>query len=171
MWSYLDALRLIKEKGTPSLLPEKVNTICKTTSVYTLKQDNTLSEAFFNLNNLPFYPTHLPMTKTGGYTEERPTVVEGVIDEVLINTLPHDIFRKDLADMSISYITKPVNSKEIVTLDTTIGDLIEILITRHTKPTGILVGNYDQRKREFTMNGIVNYVDLFNYVLRWAQSN
>jgi hypothetical protein len=166
MWSYIDALKLIKEKGNASFLKETVDKVC-TKSVYTLKQDNTLSQAFLNLQQLQFYPTHLPITAEGGFTTCK-THVTGIVDEVLINTLQHDIFGQDLAAMPINYIATPINRHEIVQLDTTIGDLIQILITRYTKPTAILVGDY-QAPNEFKMDGIVNYVDLFNRILEWAK--
>ncbi|MBD1936524.1 CBS domain-containing protein [Microcoleus sp. FACHB-68] len=172
MWSYIDALQLIiemKDRGTDSFLQEKVATIC-TRSVYTLKQDDQLSQALINIENLSFFPTHLPITAAGGLTTGR-TPVSGIVDEALIYTLLHNIFSQALAAMPISYIAKPIQPKEIVKLDTKIGDLIEIFINRLTKPTAILVGDYNKKTKEFEMDGIVNYVDLLNRFLAWSKES
>lgn len=173
MWSYIDALKLIidmKEKGTASLLTEEIGDKVCTKKVYTLKQNDTLSQALLNLQQLSFYPTHLPITEAGDFTAGK-TVVKGIVDEVLINTLEHDIFRQDLAAMPISYIATPIKRQETVKLDTKISDLIQILINRRTKPTAILVGEYNPTTNEFEMDGIVNYVDLFNRILEWAKES
>jgi CBS domain len=173
MWSYIDALSLIiemKDQGTASLLTENVDTKVCTKNVYTLKQDDTLSQALLNLQQLPFYPTHLPVTGAGGFTAGR-TAIKGMVDEVLINTLQHDIFRQDLAAMPIHYIASSIKQQETVKLDTTIGNSIEKWIQRYTKPTAILVGDYNQTTNEFEMDGIVNYVDLFNRVLELSKES
>lgn len=160
MWEYTDALELIKEKGGEIISGKFVSDVCYKGPFETLNENSTLAQVREKLIAPPYY-THIPIKTTDG------SIVTGLVDEILFYTFQHPIFAQCWRDMPLKEIVKKVKKQDIVELNTPIYELIDKFVKKRTKPTAILVGKFEDGK--FDMQGIVNYIDIFNKFIEWVE--
>jgi hypothetical protein len=160
MWSYIDGLKLIQSDKSPEVedfLSKTVNEI-SIKEVVTLNESNTLADASLKFSTLRFFPTHLPLR-----SDEKSNIVKGLVDDIVLSTLTHRIFRS-LGKMPLRVISTPFSIKDTVKPSDSINTLIDVLVKRPQQPITVMVG--EMSERGFLLQGIVNFVDIFSSFLK-----
>ncbi|MCC3439119.1 CBS domain-containing protein [Microcoleus sp. PH2017_05_CCC_O_A] len=155
-FSYVDALRIIRDgTGIGGFLDERTANDVLTSKVITLTKIECLQDAMFTFGGLF---THIPIT-----TVKDGKIVIGIVDDVAAATLEHELLYEDLCDYPLSQMMTKVSDKNTVKPNCSIKTLIGKFVDGHERPTAILVGDYEGE--EFTMTGIISYVDIFKKLL------
>lgn len=159
-FSYVDALRIIRNgTGINGFLGDRTANDVLTSKVVTHTQTDYLQDAIFTLSSGLF--THLPIT-----TVKDGNIVIGIVDDVAVATLEHELLFDDLHDYPVGKMMTKVSQKNTVKLDCEIKTLIGKFVDGYERPTAILVGEYEGQ--EFTMAGIISYVDIFRKLLEFV---
>lgn len=157
-FSYVDALRIIRDgEGIGTFLGQTANNVL-TSKVVTHTQNDCLQDASFTLGGLF---THLPIT-----TVKDGNTVIGIVDDVAVATLEHQLLFQVLCDYPLGQMMTKVSDKNAVDPNCPIRTLIGKFVDGHERPTAILVGNY--QGAQFTMAGIISYVDIFRKLLEFV---
>lgn len=158
-FSYVDALRIIRDGiGIGAFLTERTANDVLTSTVVTLTQTDYLEDAMFTFGGGLF--THIPIT-----TIKDGNIVIGIIDDIAAATLDHELLYEDLHDYPLGQMMTKVSDKNTVKPDCPIKTLISKFVDGHERPTAILVGDYEGE--QFTMTGIISYVDIFRKLLEF----
>ncbi|WP_341733119.1 CBS domain-containing protein [Microcoleus sp. EPA2] len=157
-FSYVDALRIIRDGAIPAFLNDRTANDVLTSKVVTLTQTDYLEDATFTFGGGLF--THIPIT-----TIKNGNIVIGIIDDIAAATLEHELLYEDLHDYPLGQMMTKVSDKNTVKPDCSIKTLIGKFIDGHERPTAILVGEYEGE--QFTMAGIISYVDIFKKLLEF----
>jgi CBS-domain-containing membrane protein len=159
-FSYVDALRIIRDGiGINAFLIEYTANVVLTSKVVTLTQNEYLEDAMYIFDEGLF--THLPVT-----TVKDGNIVVGIVDDVAAATLEHKLLFDDLHDYPLGQMMTKVSDKNTVSPNCPIKTLIGKFVDGHERPTAILVGNY--QGEDFTMAGIISYVDIFRKLLEFV---
>ena len=157
-FSYVDALRIIRDgTGIGGFLDERTANDVLTSKVITLTQIECLQDAMFTFGGLF---THIPIT-----TVKDGKIVIGIVDDVAAATLEHELLYEDLCDYPLGQMMTKVSDKNTVKPNCSIKTLIGKFVDGHERPTAILVGDYEGE--QFTMTGIISYVDIFRKLLEF----
>ena len=157
-FSYVDALRIIRDgTGIGGFLDERTANDVLTSKVITLTQSECLQDAMFTFGGLF---THIPIT-----TVKDGKIVIGIVDDVAAATLEHELLYEDLCDYPLGQMMTKVSDKNTVKPNCSIKTLIGKFVDGHERPTAILVGDYEGE--EFTMTGIISYIDIFRKLLEF----
>ena len=157
-FSYVDALRIIRDgTGLGGFLDERTANDVLTAKVITLTKIECLQDAMFTFGGLF---THIPIT-----TVKDGKIVIGIVDDVAAATLEHELLYEDLCDYPLGQMMTKVSDKNTVKPNCSIKTLIGKFVDGHERPTAILVGDYEGE--EFTMTGIISYVDIFRKLLEF----
>jgi len=157
-FSYVDALRIIRDgTGIGGFLDERTANDVLTSKVITLTQSECLQDAMFTFGGLF---THIPIT-----TVKDGKIVIGIVDDVAAATLEHELLYEDLCDYPLGQMMTKVSDKNTVKPNCSIKTLIGKFVDGHEKPTAILFGDYEGE--QFTMTGIISYVDIFRKLLEF----
>jgi len=158
-FSYVDALRIIRNgTGISAFLGGRTANDVLTSKVVTHTQTDCLQDASFTLGGLF---THLPIT-----TVKDGNTVIGIVDDVAVATLEHQLLFNDLCKYPLGKMMTKVSQKNTVKPDCEIKTLIGKFVDGYERPTAILVGEYEGQ--EFTMAGIISYVDIFRKLLEFV---
>lgn len=159
-FSYVDALRIIRDAiGINAFLLNYEANYVLTSQVITLTQIECLQDAMFTFNGLF---THIPIT-----TVKEGNIVIGIVDDVAVATLEHQLLYEDLCDYPLGKMMTKVSDKNTVEPNCPIKTLIGKFVDGHERPTAILVGDYEGE--QFTMTGIISYVDIFRKLLEFVE--
>ena len=157
-FSYVDALRIIRDgTGIDAFLLKYTANDVLTSKVSTLTKIQCLKDAMHTFNGLF---THIPIT-----TVENGNIVIGIVDDVAVATLEHELLYEDLCDYPLDKMMTKVSDKNIVKPDCSIKTLIGKFVDGYQRPTAILVGDY--QSEQFTMTGIISYIDIFRKLLEF----
>ncbi len=157
-FSYVDALRIIRDgTGLGGFLDERTANDVLTSKVITLTKIECLQDAMFTFGGLF---THIPIT-----TVKDGKIVIGIVDDVAAATLEHELLYEDLCDYPLGQMMTKVSDKNTVKPNCSIKTLIGKFVDGHERPTAILVGDYEGE--QFTMTGIISYVDIFKKLLEF----
>jgi CBS-domain-containing membrane protein len=160
--SYVDVLRIIRNgTGIGGFLNDtKANhDDVLTSKVVTHTETEFLQDAMFTFDGLF---THIPIT-----TVKDGNIVIGIVDDVAVATLEHQLLFDDLCDYLLGQMMTKVSDKNTVEPNCPIKTLIGKFVDGHERPTAILVGDYDGE--QFTMAGIISYVDIFRKLLEFVK--
>lgn len=158
-FSYVDALRIIRNgTGINAFLNDRKANDVLTSKVVTHTQTDCLQDAIFTLCGLF---THLPIT-----TIKDGNIVIGIVDDIAVATLEHELLIEDLCYYPLANVMTKVSQKNTVNPACDIRTLIGKFVDGHERPTAILVGDYEGQ--EFTMAGIISYVDIFRKLLEFV---
>ncbi|NJK69127.1 MAG: CBS domain-containing protein [Microcoleus sp. SU_5_3] len=160
--SYVDVLRIIRNgSGISAFLNEtKANDDVLNPNVVTHTQTDCLQDAMFTLRQSSF--THIPITIVKGGN-----LVIGIVDDVAVATLHHKLLFQHLSKYPLGQMINKVSPKNTVEPDCPIKILIGKFVDGHERPTAILVGDYEGE--QFTMAGIISYVDIFRKLLDFVK--
>jgi CBS-domain-containing membrane protein len=157
--SYVDVLRIIRN-GTSieGFLNGRTANDVLTAKVVTLTQTEYLEDAMHTFEGGLF--THIPITavKDGN-------IVIGIVDDVAVATLEHQLLFEDLCYYPLGQMMTKISDKNTVKPECSIKTLIGKFVDGHERPTAILVGDYEGE--QFTMTGIISYVDIFKKLLEF----
>ncbi|MEG4840611.1 CBS domain-containing protein [Microcoleus sp. B9-D4] len=159
-FSYVDALRIIRDGiGINAFLLNYTAHDVLTAKVITLTQIECLQDAMFTFGGLF---THIPIT-----TVKDGNIVTGIVDDIAVATLEHHLLYEDLCDYPLGQMMTKVSDKNTVEPNCPIKTLIGKFVDGHERPTAILVG--DHQGEQFTMAGIISYVDIFRKLLEFVE--
>lgn len=158
--SYVDALRIIRD-GTDinAFLNGRTANDILTSKVVTHTQIECLQDAMFTFGGGLF--THIPIT-----TVKDGNIVIGIVDDVAVATLQHELLYDDLHDYPLGQMMTKVSDKNTVSPNCPIKTLIGKFVDGHERPTAILVG--ENEGEDFTIAGIISYVDIFRKLLEFV---
>ncbi|MEG3876404.1 CBS domain-containing protein [Microcoleus sp. herbarium7] len=160
-FSYVDVLRIIRDgiNINAFLLNYEANNVL-TSKVVTLTQTEYLEDAIFLFDGLF---THIPIT-----TVKDGNIVIGIVDDIAAATLDHELLFDYLHDYPLAQVMTKLSDKNTVSPNCPIKTLIGKFVNGqdgHERPTAILVGDYEGE--QFTMAGIISYVDIFRKLLEF----
>jgi CBS domain-containing protein len=156
--SYTDVLRKINDPNHTQFLRATIgqNSLFKKREDLTvLTEDDNLLRARRILKENPF--THIPITTADG------RFVTGIVDDVIVNTVLHDITLTQYSKLPLKYIMLPVNERNSVSPGTATSKVIETFVPPNSKdrPTALVVCTKDSDSGKFTFDGIISYTDIF----------
>lgn len=158
--SYVDVLRIIRKgMGIDGFLNGRTANDILTSTVVTHTQIESLQDAMFTFDDGLF--THIPIT-----TLQDGNLVIGIVDDVAVATLEHQLLFEDLCHYPLGQMMTKVSDKNTVEPNCPIKTLIGKFVDGHERPTAILVGDYEGE--QFTMAGIISYVDIFRKLLEFV---
>jgi len=157
--SYVDVLRIIRNGiGIDGFLNQRTANDVLTSKVVTHTTIECLQDEMLTFDGLF---THIPIT-----TVKDGNTVIGIVDDVAVATLEHQLLFEDLCDYPLGQMMTKVSDKNTVKPNLPIKTLIGKFVDGHERPTAILVG--ENEGEDFTMTGIISYVDIFRKLLEFV---